>query len=270
MKRHKIPEIVAVVVFLAVVGLLVGWPRGAKPPKVDDSLKRVMAAKKLVVGMTFTYRPMAFRAPKGEPMGFDVEMGRAICDRLGLEFAIKQINWDEKYDALNEGKIDCLCEGIAVTPERMQKVDFPAPYLFNELVFVANRDSGFKEVQDLTGAKVGVLGESTADEAIRDSGFAADLKIVKYDDNDAVFDKLQAGEINAALTDSVAVFYYMTIKKRPLLILPGRLRKEQLAIAFRKGDQALRDKVQAVVEGLKADGTLAKISVKWFGTNLVP
>lgn len=270
MKQQKIIEIIAALALLAVIVAYLSWPREARPQQKDNSLARVMAAKKMVLGLTLRFPPMGFRDDKGEFVGFDIDMGRAICAKLGLELAIKEIKWADRYAALDTGAIDCLCNGIAVTPERMEKVDFPAPYLYNELVFVVDRDRGFKEVNDLTGAKVGVLEDSTGSKALRASGMAPDIRIVELGDTTSLFDKLQTGEIDAALTDSVVVFYYLTSKKRPLLILPGCLRKEQMAIAFRKGNATLRDAVQAATAELQADGTLAKLSVKWFGTNLVP
>lgn len=269
-KRQKIIEIVAAAVVLAGVVAILCWPGRAKAPKADHSLSRVMAAKKLVVGLAVGFPPMEFLDRDEKLVGFDLDMGRAVCAKLGIELAVKEMIWNEKYDFLNSGAIDCIWSGMAVTPERAHKVDFSAPYIYNELVFVVNRGSDVKSAKDLSGKRVGLFAASTAPEVLRAAGLADDLKAVEYEDPVDVFDNLQSGAIDAALADSLSAFHYLAIQKRPLVILPGCLRKEQLAIAFRKGDLTLRDGIQAAIDELKADGTLAKISAKWFGSNLVP
>ncbi len=234
----------------------------------DDSLQKVLDAGQLVLGLDDNYPPMGFVNEKGEIDGFDIDMAQEVCDRLGIGLVKKPIDWAAKEDELNKGTIDCIWNGMTVSPERKESMNLSDPYLRSERVFVVRGDSGAKSVSDLTGLTVGVQSGSMNQEVLESSGLSADIKILKFSDNLEIMQKLKQGTLNAALIGSIAAYYYISVSNERFFVLPESFGKEELAIGFRKGDQTLRDRVQETINEMKADGTLKKISTKWFGSDI--
>ena len=103
---------------------LVGLARSGEAPAAkspDPSLDRVRAKGELVVGLDEAFPPLGFRDERGELTGFDVELARAVCARLGLGLALRPIAWDEKEQELDSGRVDCIWSGFTITPARRKR-----------------------------------------------------------------------------------------------------------------------------------------------------
>ena len=237
-------------------------------PAGDDSLKKVLDAKRFVLGLDVEYPPMGFADEKGDIVGFDIDTAQEVCKRLGVELIKRPINWDAKEDELNGGRIDCIWNGMSVSPERAVRMNLSEPYVKNELVFVVPGSSSVKVRRDLRGGKVGVQAGSTTQEALKASDIYKDISVLTFADNTMLMRKLSGGELDAALIDSLVVYYLISISSERYFVLPDSLVEEKCAIGFRKNDRELRDKVQEILHDMKADGTLGEISKKWFGSDI--
>ena len=138
----------------------------------------------------------------------------------------------------------------------------------NEVIVVVLGSSDIEGLRDLAGRKVGVQSGSTAQEVLETSDRVKDISVVTYDDNMELLNKLELGETDAALVDSVVAYHFILSSDKKYYILPDSLGEEEYAIGFRKGDQALRDRVQEILSEMKGDGTLGDISKKWFGSDI--
>ena len=138
----------------------------------------------------------------------------------------------------------------------------------NELIIVVLGSSDIEVLRDLAGRKVGVQSGSTAQDVLETSDKVSDISIVTFDDNMELLKKLEQEEVDAALVDSVVAYHFIFSSDRKYYVLPDSLGEEEYAIGFRKGDQALRDRVQEILSEMKADGTLGVISKKWFGSDI--
>ncbi len=234
----------------------------------DDSLQKVLDAGQLVLGLDVGFPPMGYIDGSGEIVGFDIDVAQEVCDRLGVELVKLGINWDTKETTLNNGTIDCIWNGMSVTPARAEAMNLSEPYMKNELILVVLGSSDAKSIRDLGGRSVGVQTGSTAQETLEASDALADVKPVAYETNQELLQELKLGNVDVALVDSVAAYYFVFQSDVPFFILPERLGEEEYAIGFRKGDQALRDRVQELIGEMKADGTLGVISQKWFGSDI--
>lgn len=253
---------------LAVLCLLAGCA-GTKGASSDDaSLKKVMEAKQFVLGLDVGFPPMGFINKAGEITGFDIDVAQEVCNRLGVKLVKKGIDWNAKEDRLNDGTIDCIWNGLSMSPERAKTMNFSDPYMKNELIFVVPSASSAKGMQDLVGKKVGVQAGASAEDELKANTISSKLTIVPFDDNLTLLRHLEQGQVDAALMDSVVAYHYIFSNNRSFFVLSTSLKEEKYAIGFRKGDQALRDKVQATINEMKADGTLGKISKKWFGSDI--
>ena len=236
--------------------------------KSDESLQKVLDAGQLVLGLDVGFPPMGFIDESSEIVGFDIDMAQEVCNRLGVSLVKLGINWDTKEDTLSNGTIDCIWNGMSVTPARAESMNLSEPYMKNEMIFVVSGSSDAKGMRDLKGRTVGVQSGSTAEELLEASELYADVTAVLFETNQELLQELKQGGVDVALVDSVAAYYFIFSSDEPFFILPDSLGEEEYAIGFRKGDQALRDKIQEIIGEMKADGTLGQISKKWFGSDI--
>ena len=233
----------------------------------DVSLQRVMDNGRLVLGIDADFPPMSFVGENKEFVGFDIDLGREICARLGVEFVARPIVWEKKKKELADRKIDCI-GGMSVIPEAARDMILSEAYIRENLVFVIRGDSSVVWLRDLKGKRIGIQAGSTTQDALDGTDIRKDIAVVTLDDNMAVLRQVQAGNIDAGLVDSLTACYFINSGKERYFVLSDSLREEELAIGFRKEDKGLRDKVQNIIREMKADGTLERISQKWFGCDI--
>lgn len=175
----------------------------------DDSLQKVLDAGQLILGLDTEFPPMGFIDEAGEIVGFDIDVAQEVCDRLGVKLVKQGINWDTKEDDLNNGTIDCIWNGMSVTPARDEAMNLSEPYMKNEVIVVVLGNSAAEGLRDLVGRKVGVQSGSTAQDVLETSDKLKDITAVTYDDNLELLEKLRQGEVDAALVDSVVAYYFI-------------------------------------------------------------
>lgn len=234
----------------------------------DDSLEKVMANKKLILGLDASFPPMGFTNESNEIVGFDIDVAQEVCDRLGIELVKQPINWDNKEEDLNLGKIDCIWNGMSINAARAEAMNLSEPYMKNEMIFVVPGGSDAKAIDDLKGKTVGVQTGSTAQEILEASDLFKDITVTPLEDNVTLLNQMELGFSDAVFLDSVVAFYYIAENNKDYVVLPGNLEDEEYAIGFRKADKALRDKIQETLSAMKADGKLGEISTKWFGSDV--
>ncbi len=259
--------VLALVLFL-IATIFAGCHEQGDEPSGDGSLKEVMRKGQLVLGLDENFPPMGFTDKDGEIVGFDIDVARQVCSRLGVELVTKPIDWSEKERLLNDGTIDCIWNGMSVTPERAETMCLSEPYMKNEMIFMIPQESDARGTMDLPGKTIGVQEGSTAQEILEAADFYKDIEVVTFSDNIEMLGQLDEGNLDAALVDSVVAYYYTSISDEPYFVLPDSLSEEKIAIGFRKDDVELRNRVQQIISDMKADGMLAIISTKWFGGDI--
>ena len=270
MKRSVWSRLLAAAIAAASLLALAGCGQsdGSTAAGTDDSLQKVTDSGKLVLGLDASFPPMGYRDAFGTITGFDIDVAQEVCDRLGVELINQPIDWDEKETLLNDGSIDCIWNGMSVTPARAETMNLSEPYMKNEMVFLVSSDSQIKSISDLKGATVGVQSGSTAEELLEASELSADVTTIPLENNIMLLTQLALGHVDAVFLDSIVAYYMIKKDYNNGYVLPGNLAEEEYAVGFRKGDQTLRDAVQQTLDEMNADGTLAEISVKWFGSDI--
>jgi polar amino acid transport system substrate-binding protein len=216
---------------------------------------------------------MGYRDENNDIVGFDIDLAAEVCKRLGVELDKQPISWDAKEQELNSGKIDCIWNGMSVSADRAAAMNLSDPYMNNRMVLVVLGDSTYNTLADLAGQSVGVQTGSTAQSILEEDASAADFykslkETVGYKDNVTAFMDLEAKGVAAVFLDEVVANHFITEQKKNYRVLDEGIAEEQYAIGFRKNDQTLRDKVQQTLSEMKADGTMAEISAKWFGKDV--
>lgn len=229
-------------------------------------------AKKIVVGLDDNFPPMGFKDEKSEIVGFDVDMAKEAAKRLGREVEFKPIDWSSKEAELKSGRIDVIWNGLNITEDRKKNMAFSKPYMeAKQLIFIP-AGSSIKGQADLAGKVVGMQSASTAEINLdNDKEFAKTLKEVKkYPDCIAALMDMEAGRVDAIITDEIVGRYYMEKKPGKFIALETPVGPVgTFGIGFRLDDKALVDEVQKVLDEMKKDGTSAKISQKWFKADIV-
>ncbi|MDD3920921.1 MAG: amino acid ABC transporter substrate-binding protein [Eubacteriales bacterium] len=241
-------------------------------PEKDTSLEDVLNKGKLVLGMDDAFPPMGFRDDNYELTGFDVDLATEVCTRLGVDLEPTPIDWAQKIEELNTGNIDVIWNGFTITEERQVETCMTGAYMKNRQVMVVKADAGIKVLADLAGKKIALQADSSASEALDGKAdFKASIDggaAVEYSDNMKALLDLEIGGVDAVLMDEIVAGYYISQNNKPFVILEEALADEEYGIGCRKGSEALRDEIQLTLEAMAEDGTLAAISIKWFGKDL--
>lgn len=230
-------------------------------------------SKKFVLGLDASFPPMGFTEADGSIVGYDIDLGKEVAKRLGLEFVAKPIDWNSKEMELSSGSIDCIWNGFTITDERREAMSFTDAYLMNDQVLVVRANSGIKTLTDAKGISVACQSGSSAEEAIRDNkDFADSLKaVVYYEENLTALTDLKVGSVDGVVMDSIVARYAIsTSNDNSLIVLDEALAAEGYGIGFRKSSDGakLRDDVWNTLIEMTNDGTVAKISTKWFGKDI--
>lgn len=227
----------------------------------------------LVVGLDDTFAPMGFKDESGEIVGFDIDLAKAIGEKMGKELKFQTIDWSMKEAELNAGNIDFIWNGYSISDERKEQVAFGTPYLKNIQVIVTLADSPINTKADLKDKVVGAQTGSTAVDAIEAEpevlATFKDGKPVTYESNNDVLMDLEAGRLDAVVADEVIVKYYISKKgSEKFKILDENFGDEEYGVGMRKDDTALVEAFNKAYAELKEEGKLAEISTKWFGEDI--
>ena len=227
------------------------------------------AGGQFVVGFDSEFPPMGFVADDGSYVGFDLDLAAEVADRLGLEFVAQPIAWDSKDQELNSGNIDCIWNGFTISG-REDSYAWTEAYMANNQVVVVNADSDIATLADLAGAVVAVQKDSSGLAALEEnvelsSTFA---ELVQVDDYLNAMMELETGAVDAIVMDEIVARYQIQESGMNFVVLDESVASEEYGVGFALGNEALRDQVQAALEEMAADGTLAQISNEWFGEDI--
>ena len=254
MKFKKV--VAAVMAVAAFAGVLAGCG------KKDDN--------KFVVGFDQDFPPMGFVADDGSYTGFDLELAKEAASRMGKEFVAQPIAWDSKDQELATGNIDCIWNGFTMTDERLDKYAWTTPYMENDQVVVVKNDSGITSLADLAGKKVAVQKDSSGLEALKDNQALTDTfgELIEIDTYLNAMMELEMGSVDAIVMDEIVARYEIQTSGKPFTVLDEAVASEEYGIGFLVTNTALRDETQKALSDMAKDGTMAKISEKWFGADV--
>ena len=259
-----------VLVLMLVLCAAVVFASGAKESGVDNSLEYIKGKGNLILGLDDSFPPMGYRDENNEIVGFDIDVAKEVCKRLGVKLVLQPIDWNAKEQELATKQIDCIWNGFTVTEERKKSLTFSDAYVNNAQVLIVLNDSAYKTLDDLKGKTVGLQAGSSASDALDDSpAFKASLKgVIELKDNLTALMDLQAGGCDAVLMDLLVANYAIKQSAKPMRILDEGLANEEYAVGFRLGEKALADAVTKAMKDMAADGTMAKIATQWFGADI--
>ena len=227
------------------------------------------AAETIRIGTEGAYPPFNEKNEKGELIGFDLDIARALCAKMAADCTYVAQDWDGIIPALNAKKYDAIVASMSITDERKTQVDFTDPYYANFLAYIAKKNSGLKtDLSSLKGKAIGAQRATISAQFLEDNLRDA-AKVKLYDTQTAAYSDLKTGRLDAMLSDIYPVLQWINEPANSDYGLAGdRIDiDDRIGIAVRKGDP-LREKLNAALDQILKDGTYEKISTRYFGKNI--
>ena len=238
-----------------------------KEASAGNTLAQIKEKGVITIGMDDTLPPMEYRNDKNELVGFDIDFAEALGKELGVKVEYAPSAWDGIIPGLDAKRFDMILSAMNVTEERKKKVDFVEYFGVGQIVAVkAGNPLNIQSVEDLKGKIVGVQLGSTGETAVNSLSGLKEVK--KYDLTTDIFNDMGLGRVEAAVIGEMVGRYYMTTKPGVFEVVGDSFQVQPMGIAVRKGDTELREALEKAVRTLEDNGTLGKISEKWFGSDL--
>ncbi|WP_297598885.1 basic amino acid ABC transporter substrate-binding protein [uncultured Cetobacterium sp.] len=217
------------------------------------------AKEKLYVGTNAEFPPFEY-LEKGEFVGFDMDLIKAVGNKIGMEVVIKDMSFDGLIPALEANKVDIVIAGMTSSDERKMAVNFSTPYYTANQVIILNEDNNnIKSFDDLQGKLVGVMLGFTGDVVVSEM---SDVKTKKYNASYASIMELQNKKIDAVVLDSETALNYIKNNKG-IKLAEGKGELEEYAIAISKKNTELLEKINLAIKELKEDGTYDTLLKKY-------
>ena len=224
-----------------------------------DQLAAIQASGKLIVALEGAWQPWSYHDESDTLVGYDVEVSRAIAEKLGLELDILDMDFDSALLAVQQGKSDIVMAGVTVNEDRLLVMDFTDSYATGVQVVIVKEGSDVtmdNMGEGLIGTQRGTTGY------IYCSDDFGDENVVAYDDGLTAVQALNNGQVDAVVIDNAPAQEFVAANPG-LKLLDTAYVEESYAIGIGKGNTELKDAINTALEELKADGTLQAIVDKY-------
>ena len=233
-----------------------------------DQLAAIQANGKLVVALEGAWQPWSYHDESDTLVGYDVEVSRAIAEKLGVEPEYVESDWDSLFAGLDAGRYDIVCNGVEVTDERAKTYDFTTPYGYIHTALAVRKDNeDIKSFEDLKGKTTANSLASTYMELAESYG----ATVQGIDTLEETIQLLTAGRIDATLNADVSFYDYLNVHPDADFKLVAQTEDaSHVAIPVRKGDDSasLLEAINTAIDELRADGTLKALGEKYFGQDI--
>lgn len=230
-------------------------------------------AGKLKIAMEIGYPPFEYYAEDGKtPAGFDVVLGKEIAKRLGLEAEFLDVAWDGIFAGLTTDRYDVVMSAATITPERVAAYDFSQPYIGNGQSLILQKDSTlpWTKPEDAAGKKIGYQAETTSDFFMEKYSAAHNFEFIpcEYDKVMNAYDDLKFGRIDCVVSDNLVSVSYLNVPNSEFKRVWVGTPDEYFGVCMKKGNTVLQEKINKVIDDMKADGTMKEIYIQIFGEDL--
>jgi polar amino acid transport system substrate-binding protein len=226
------------------------------------------AARVYVVGTDAAYTPFESQNDKGEIVGFDIDVVKAIASKAGIEVKFVNTPWEGIFNALGQGDRDLLVSAITITDERRQTMDFSKPYFEARQLIAVRNDVPVTRFEDVKAMKVGVQNGTTGDGVVGKLQGKSSGNIKRFESTPLALKELEAGGVQAVVADNGVVVHYLANNTAGgfKTVSDASFPVEHYGIAVKKGNSDLLAKIDKGLAEIKADGSYDKIYAAHFGS----
>ncbi len=264
MKFNKLFKSLTVLLAVAGTGALLASCGNSSAKNYKDNLTN---NGKLTIGLEGTYAPYSYRQG-GQLKGFEVDLAKDVAKKMGLKADFVQTKWDSLIAGLGSNRYDAVMNNMTVTPQREKLYSFSTPYAYSYYTLITKSNSSMKSIKDIKGMNI-VDGAGT-DNAVVAKKFGANISSTP--DNSTGYQLIQQGRADGTVNAIPAWKYYAknnSTKGLKEIDVPTKLQEPAAtSIMFNKNSKALNKKVNQVLEQLRKDGTMKKLSMKYFGSDI--
>jgi cystine transport system substrate-binding protein len=241
--------------------------QATKKTNNKDLLEKVKDNGKLLIGTEGTYSPFTFHDSNGKLTGFDVEIAKEVAKRMGVKAEFKETQWDAMFAGLDARRFDMIANEVGIKPDRQKKYDFSDPYITSKAVLVTHKDNTrVKKFEDIKGLNAAQSMTSNYADMARSFG----ANIVGVDGFTQAVELITSKRVDVTINDKPPVLDYLKQKPNaPIKIAATSNNASVSGFMFRKNSTKLVDAVNKALKDMIADGTYKKISVKWFGEDVL-
>jgi ABC-type amino acid transport substrate-binding protein len=228
-----------------------------------STMARIQEAGTIRIGVKYDVPPFGFKNPQsGDVEGFDVDFGKAVADKLGVEPELVEAISDNRIPFIQDGTVDLVLSTMTINAERAQEIGFTNPYFIAKGRILVPKDSDIKGVEDLAGKKVCTALGSTYEETLKTEAPEADLRLV--DAYSECLELLQNGAVDAISTDDV-ILTGMIIQDDTLHLVGDELTVEPYGGGFKKDDTEFAEFLNGVLDEYKTSGAWQESYDRWLG-----
>ena len=229
----------------------------------STTLGAIQEKGEIAIGVKYDVPPFGFQNPQNDAIeGFDVDMGKAVAEKLGVEPKFIEAISDNRIPFLMDGTADLILSTMTINAERTMEIDFSDPYYIATGRILTKTDSPIQGLEDLAGRKVCTVLGSTYEETLKEQAPEADLRLV--DTYSECLELIQNGAVDAVSTDDV-ILTGMIIQDDTLHMVGDELTTEPYGAGIKKGETEMVDFVNGVFEEMKSDGRWQEIYDEWVG-----
>lgn len=229
-------------------------------------MSQTVVAETIKIATEGAYPPFNMKNTKGELIGFDVDIAKALCEAMKADCEIVAQDWDGIIPGLLAKKYDAIIASMSITPERLKKVSFTDPYYSNYLRFISKRDSGLKDAKEgLKGKTLGAQRSTISSQYLEDH-YRKGSKVMVYDTQEAAFLDLKAGRLDAVLVDAYPGYDWLKKPENKDYDYIGESIdiNDKIGIAIRKGDTELEMKFNKALKEVLDSGVYKRINSQYF------
>lgn len=229
----------------------------------QTTYEKIMEKGVMTVGTEGTYQPFTYHDENDELTGYDVEVAKAIGEKMGVEVKFSEITWEGLLASLDNGTVDLVLNQVGVTDEREEKYDFTDPYLYSYIALITTGDNTEIDSWESARGKKTSLNVSSNYAAIAEE-YEMDITASETFSKD--IELLTAGRTDCVINNTIAFNDYLVQKPDvDIKIVDVQEDADTVAIPIPKGNEDLVDAVNKAIKELQDDGTLTKLSEQFLG-----
>ena len=211
------------------------------------------------------YMPFSGKNAEGKLIGFEIELGNALCAELKRQCQFVEQNWEGIILGLKDKKYDAIMDSMSITPERLKQINFSDPYFDNSLAVVGHKGKAVNAIEKINDKKVGTIKDTISAKFMSDN-YSTHWNATFFDTQDLVYESFNSGHVDYFISDFAPITDWIKDRKDAVIVDKIEI-DDHIGIGVRKEDTALLTSLNAALKKLRSNGTYDRIHNSYFYTN---